>query len=183
MSTSLNPYVTPQAVVADDGAGSEAEAVRKEHITHEASVKAVGMLFMLGGVLTLIGAGVGLFAPGATAGENKAVLVVAGLLIGALSIAYLACGWALRTLKAWARIPAAVLAAIGLLGFPIGTLINAYILWLVLSGKGRVVLSADYAAIVEATPHIKYRTSVVVWVVLGLLGILLLVVVFAALAR
>ena len=90
MSASLgtpNPYATPKAMVADDGAGSEAEAVRKEHITHEASVKAVGILFMLGGVLTLIGAGVGLFAPGATAGENKAVLVVAGLVIGALSIA------------------------------------------------------------------------------------------------
>jgi hypothetical protein len=50
MSTSLNPYATPKAVVADDGAGSEAEAVRKEHITHEASVKAVGILFILGGV-------------------------------------------------------------------------------------------------------------------------------------
>ena len=179
MSASLNPYATPKAVVADDGAGSEAEAVRKEHITHEASVKAVGILFILGGLLTLIGAGVGLLAPGATAGEDSAVLVAAGLAIGALSIAYLACGWGLRTLKPWARMPAAVLAVIGLLGFPIGTLINAYILWLLLSRKGRMVLSADYAAVVEATPHIKYRTSIVVWVVLGLLGVLLLVAFFA----
>ena len=46
-----------------------------------------------------------------------------------------------------------------------------------------MVLSTDYAAIVEATPHIKYRTSVVVWVVLGLLGILLLVAFVAAVAR
>jgi len=180
---SVNPYATPKAAVTDDGAGSVAEAVRKEHIAHEASVKAVGLLFILGGLLTLIGAGVGLFAPGATAGEDSAVLVFAGLAIGALSIAYLACGWGLRTLKPWARIPAVVLAAIGLLGFPIGTLINAYILWLLLSRKGRMVLSTDYAAIVEATPRIKYRTSVVVWIVLGLLGILLLVAFVAAVAR
>jgi hypothetical protein len=63
---SLNPYATPRAVVADPGA-SEVEIVRKEHITHEASVKSAGLLF-------------------------------------------------------------------------IGTLVNGYILWLVLSRKGRMVL-------------------------------------------
>ena len=46
---------------------------------------------------------------------------------------------------------ALVLLVLGLLGFPIGTLISAYGLWLVLSAKGRVVLSPEYAAIVAAT--------------------------------
>lgn len=49
---SPNPYATPRAVVADPGA-SEVESVCKEHITHEASVKSAGALFMLGGLVTL----------------------------------------------------------------------------------------------------------------------------------
>ena len=167
-----NPYATPKAVVADAGAGLQAEAVRKEHIAREASVKAVGFLFILGGLLTLIAAAIGLLGPTAAAGD-KGFVLAAGLGMGALSLAYLVSGWGLRRLRAWARVPGIVLAVMGLLGFPIGTLINAYILWLLLSRQGRMVLSADYAAVIEATPHIRYRTSIVAWVVLGLIVVLI----------
>jgi hypothetical protein len=183
VSASLNPYATPRSTVADEGAGSEAEAVRTQHITHEASVKAVGVLFMLGGLLTLIVAAAGLLAPATAGGAVDGMLVAAGLAVSALSIVYLGSGWGLRALRPWARVPAVVLAAIGLLGFPIGTLINAYILWLLLSRKGRTVLSAEYAAVVKVTPHIKYRTSIVVWAALGMLGLLLLFAFFAAFVR
>jgi hypothetical protein len=73
-----------------------------------------------------------------------------------------------------ARVAAIVFAGIGLLGFPIGTLINGYILYLLLSQKGRRIFQPDYAHIVAATPEVKYRTSIVVWIILGifLLGIL-----------
>jgi hypothetical protein len=40
------------------------------------------------------------------------------------------------------------------------------------------VFEDDYPAIVAATPHIKYRTSVVTWVVLGLLILAFAAVVF-----
>ena len=58
----------------------------------------------------------------------------------------------------------------------IGTLINGYIIWLILSKKGRLILSPEYAAIVEATSHIKYRTSIVVWILLGLIVLLVVVI-------
>jgi len=74
-----------------------------------------------------------------------------------------------RKLLPWARTTASVLAGIGLLGFPLGTLINAYILYLLLSKKGKRIFEADYKAIIDATPHVKYRTSIVVWIVLGIL--------------
>ena len=32
-----------------------------------------------------------------------------------------------------------------------------------------MVLSTEYAAIVEVTPHVRYRTSIVVWIALGLI--------------
>jgi hypothetical protein len=176
----LNPYATPKAVVADEGTGSEAEALRKEHITHEASVKSAGVLFMLGGLVTLAAAAA-MVVPGVPAAGDRPGFLVIGMAVGILGVSYVAVGWGVRQLRGWAKIPAIVLAAIGLLGFPIGTLINAYILWLLLSRKGRMVLSADYAVIVDATPHIRYRTSVVVWVVLGLL-VLLIVLAFAGAA-
>jgi hypothetical protein len=62
-----------------------------------------------------------------------------------------------------------VLSEVGLLGFPIGTLINGYILYLLLSKKGRKVFSDEYRQIVSLTPHIKYRTSIVVCILLGLI--------------
>src|SRR5690606_39569288 len=80
----------------------------------------------------------------------------------------------LRALKPWARIAGIVMAILGLFGFPIGTLINGYILYLLLSQKGRRIFQPDYAHIVAATPEVKCRTSIVVWIILGifLLGIL-----------
>jgi hypothetical protein len=86
-------------------------------------------------------------------------------------------------LRIWARVPAIILAVIGLLGFPIGTLLNAYVLWLLASRKGRMVLSAEYASIVEATPHMKYRTPIVLWILLGVIVLLVVVLFVAALVR
>lgn len=85
-----------------------------------------------------------------------------------------------RKLKSWARIPTAILSGIGLLGFPVGTLINGYILYLVFSRKGVTVFSDDYKRVIAETPHIKYRTSIVVWIILGWLVALILFGVFAA---
>jgi hypothetical protein len=48
-----------------------------------------------------------------------------------------------------------VLSGIGLLGFPIGTLINGYILYLFLSKKGRTVFAPEYQEVIEATPHVS----------------------------
>jgi len=168
MSIAPNPYATPKAVVADSGAGSPAEAVRQEHIAHEASIKSAGTLFMLGGVLASFAALSVLVSGAAGAMESLGVLAI-GVMLAFLSASSVVVGCGIRMLRAWARTPAIVLAAIGLLGFPIGTLINAYILWLLASRKGRMVLSTEYAAIVEATPHVRYRTSIVVWIALGLI--------------
>lgn len=115
-----------------------------------------------------------------TSAAERPGFPVIGVAVAVLGIAYVIVGWGLRALRSRARTPAIVLAAIGLLGFPIGTLINAYILWLVVSRKGRMVLSSEYASIVEATPHIKYRTSMVVWISLG--AIVPLVVVLIGMA-
>ena len=86
-----------------------------------------------------------------------------------LGIGQFCVGYGLRRLKRWSRVPSGILSGLGLLAIPIGTLINAYILYLIFSKKGKMVFSDEYHDIIKQTPHIKYRTSIVIWVVLGVL--------------
>jgi len=163
-NTAFNPYAAPAAPVEDVSANAEAEAIRKAHISHEASIKAVGLLYYLGAVgVTLVGAA-GLVAVGG-AGTS----MVPSLLLIALGAGYAFAGWGVRALRPWGRIVGIVIACIGLIGFPIGTLINAYILYLFLSKKGRTIYSPEYQDVIAATPHVKYKTSILVWIFLALI--------------
>ena len=67
-----------------------------------------------------------------------------------------------------------MLSAIGLIGFPVGTLINAYVLYLLLSKKGRTIFTPAYLDVIAATPHVKYRTSIIVWIFLALIVVVML---------
>jgi hypothetical protein len=169
MSAQINPYAPPAAHVADIGSGADphAEAIRQEHIKHETSVRSVGILYYLSSFLMVIG-GIGLLALGRMDEQTQLGFLVGliYLILGALSLVV---ARGIRQLKPWARKTCIVLSAVGLLGFPIGTLINGYILYLMLAAKGKRVFEPDYPAIITATPHIKYRTSIVVWLVLALL--------------
>jgi hypothetical protein len=169
----LNPYAPPgaediQAAPSDDLA--RAEAIRREHIKHEASIKSVGCLHIFGGALMLL-AGLGAIfgaamSGGRGGGSEMFIVAVVYLGIGSLSFAS---GYGLRTLKPWSRILSSILCAIGLIGFPIGTLLNAYFLYLILSAKGQTILSEEYKYVVTATPHVKYTS----WVAIILLILLL----------
>ncbi len=82
--------------------------------------------------------------------------------------------YGLRRLKNWARIPTTILSCLGLFAFPVGTLINIYILVTVLGKKGQFVTTSEYQRIIAATPHVKRKTSVFVWALLILLVIILI---------
>ncbi len=167
MSTHINPYAPPQAEVADiSGDNPEAESIRREHIKHEASIRSVGFLYYFGAAMMLIAAV--MFIVGL---QEMAFGYGLAIIYGALAVLSIAVGHELRALKPWARIAAIVLSVIGLLGFPLGTLINGYILYLLLSKKGRRIFESDYADIVAATPHVKYKTSVLIWMLLGILAV------------
>ena len=171
--SATNPYAPPRAHVDDVApAESAAEAIRREHIQHETSVRAIGSLYYFGAVLMLL-VGIVLVAGFSvqpqTTPELRGLATITGFIYLVLGVVSIVVGRGLRRLQPWARIASIVLSLIGLLGFPIGTLINGYFLYLLFAEKGRRVFASDYAAIVAATPHVKYRTSVVTWIVLGLL--------------
>lgn len=153
---------------------SASEQIRRDHIKHEASIRSWGMLQILGGSLLLLGAVVGvagLVASAPSAQQGQAVLgvgVVLSLVYGVFGAVGLWSGLGLRRLRPSARIVAAIISGIGLIAFPIGTLINGYILYLLLSKKGKMVFSDEYKRIIAETPHVRHRTSVIAWIVLAL---------------
>lgn len=196
----------PPMMEYDTSAPGYAEEIRKKHINHEASVKSIGTLYFLGGIISLIVAVVYLslavttisgsgrprnFQPGGQppVGLLIAVLLVTGIVFGLVSVAQIWIAWGLRGLKPYARIGGIVLSAIGLLGFPVVTIISAYVLYLLISEKGVYIFTPHYQEVIKMTPHIKYKSSIIVKIFLYLLlffvalTILMVVISFATSRR
>lgn len=167
--TETTSGASPEAVAPPPAV--DAEAMRRTHLNHEASVKSIGTLYFLGAIVCILAGVSGLVAalagPGQVQSEtNDTTAVISFLLLLGMGAVQFQVGRWLRVLNPRARTPTTLLACLGLLAFPLGTLINAYILYLVRSQKGAMVFSPDYAAVVAATPHIKYKTSLLAWVAL-----------------
>jgi len=174
-----NPYAPtlnvaePELVVPD-----EVEVYRRKYLSHEASIKSIGALYMLG-ALFLIPIGIGQTVSGLANG-NPAFLssdeAITGLCLLSIGVLQGFVAFGLRRLQSWARVATAAISVLGviggLIGGLIGALISGYILYLVLCKKGQVVFSEEYKRIVEQTPHIQYRTSIIIWIFVGLLLLL-----------
>ena len=176
---SANPYAAPAVeaeAVPEIGAGSDTVAIRRAHLSHEASLRGVGSLWVLGGGMTLLTAAWLIGGPFLRETADGAAGMVVVVFFSLMGLASLWCGLDLRRLKPRARIGGTILAALSLLWIPMGTLLGFYALYLLHAKKGRVVLGPDYARIIELTPQVKRKTSVIVWIALGLLGALFLVV-------
>lgn len=160
--------------VASAAVQQNPDEIRQKYISHEASIRSIGLLYFLATCFSLL-AGIASFFAG------EAASIGVGVFLILMAVVYWWVGSKLRKLDPGARTPATILAAIGLLGFPIGTLINGYFLYLLQSAKGAYVFSEEYRGIVAATPHIKYRTSALVWLILALaiLGLVGMIVAIA----
>ncbi len=176
MSSAPNPFEAPSVDPVDPETlkpQSEAERIRREHLNTETNIRSLGFLYMLGGVvgtIAMIGVLSAVAIP-ALFGNNRSVglgeLLILIPLLGLYPL-LLFTGFSLRKLKPWSRWVAVTFSALGLLGFPIGTLLSGFFLYTLLNSKGNTVFTPQYARIIEQTPHIKYKTSVLVWVLLGL---------------
>ncbi|MCZ8114981.1 hypothetical protein [Silanimonas sp.] len=166
-----------------DAAAPEAVAIREAHIGHERQLKSVGLLFGLA-AFALLTSGVMLAlnpTPSGPSGDLHVTVEYEPAYIAFLLVVGLGCGvmaWGYATLASWIRFVGTPISLLGLLAVPVGTLIHAYILYLIWCEKGRRVLAPDYAAIIRATPQVRYKRTVGDWIALTLL--LLLVVGLAA---
>ena len=152
------------------------EALRKKYGSHERQVRAIALLYWLGAGAGLFSMVAYLFMAARYSGEEfePAVgvfaLVISLPIFGALGAA----AYGLQRLNRPGRILGSVIAFFGLFGFPIGTLINLFILWVLLGKKGSMVFSDEYRAAVASTPHLDYGVSTVTKVFLAILVALIL---------
>lgn len=180
-----NPYAPPQAVLEDlEPNVSAAEATRRAHIAHERQLKSVGFLYFLYAAFLALMVALE-FANGT---RLPTVAWIGTATMAALAAGSAVLGYGFRTLRPWVRIPGAVMSGLGLLAVPVGTLINGYVLYLILNARGRVVLAPGYRAVIDATPHVRYRRTVGDWiaivlVVLVVLGVVVSLIFGAAQSR
>ncbi|TWT54028.1 hypothetical protein Pla22_16630 [Rubripirellula amarantea] len=182
----VNPYAATSNVGSATQGAEDVEVYRRQYLQHEASVKSVGMLYYLSAMLLIFVGGLMAalaFAGPGNGGQNPTptvLIVVLGAVYLGLGLFQFFVARGLRRFESWARIATVVLSIIGLLAFPIGTLISAYVLYLMLSEKGQIVFSDWYQQVMERTPHIKYKTSIIVWVFVALLASIVIVALIAA---
>ncbi|UXI68018.1 hypothetical protein [Tahibacter amnicola] len=160
---SSSRYAPPQSAVADHAHidVAHAEALRREYLATEFELRSAGNLFLLAGIvcgLSFVALVVAIFAEGRQLRPVPAIYLAT--LCTLFVVAAFTVGIGLRRLRPWVRVPGTILSIIGLLGLPLGTVINAIILYRLHNRRGRVVLARSYRAVIEATPHITYRRTV-----------------------
>lgn len=165
-----NPFRAPQVTTEPSYGDSEAQALRRKFLSHEASVKTIGLVCAIGGFCFSLAWGALLVIPSPLTLDTGSVLLIS--LAVAVGVLVIIAGFGMRTLRPWGRIAGSVVVLPGLLGFPYATILVIYILYLLLSRKGKMVFSDEYREIMAQTPHIRARSSVFAWIIL--LAIILL---------
>ncbi|MCE9553134.1 MAG: hypothetical protein K8T91_07120 [Planctomycetes bacterium] len=164
MTDEQNPYAAPQIEsLAHSGPAavdSDAERIRKLYLNYESSLRASGLFYMFAG-------GVGFcLAMASLAGKSPLM----GIVGGALGIAMILMGVGLFRLDPKVVNPARAVAAVSLLAFPCGTVLGIFLFYLVLSHKGKTILSPNYEQIRRQTPHIqpKQGTRLGFWIIVAI---------------
>lgn len=163
-----NPYRGPESdsIESADILNGKMEAIRKQFLLQESSVKGIGFLMVYLGIRSLI-YGFILAVPEALPvlglerdrfGRNELlpeVAVANGKFVMFYGVFHIWIGWGLINLRNWGRITMGILALPGLIGFPICTLIYGYILYSLYSKKGKYVFSREYKQVMASTQTIR----------------------------
>ena len=100
-------------------------------------LSALAVLVFFGGVAGLVGVAATSEPDAAIAAPILGVIaIVVFTVLVVLSLPGLVVGVGLLKLQPWARVGAIILSALNLLNVPIGTLLGAYGLWVLLSAEG-----------------------------------------------
>jgi hypothetical protein len=164
----VDPYAPPKSDLVDhEEAATGAEATRRALIAHEVQLKAVGTLCLFGVAF----AGAWLYLLSVLAPVRQWWTYAVALAIAA-ALATLGVGF--RRLRPWVRAPGTVLAVLAIAAVPVGTLMGPYVLYLMYCARGRAILAPGYAAVIAATPQVKYRRTIGDWIAIGFVIAILL---------
>jgi len=150
------------------------------------AIGTVGLLVMASGLVSLNQPNA--IPNGPSPGTMRVIFLGVAVLYLALTLLNGGMGYGLRRLQPWARWTTVVFTALGLLytlvvsvfaflanpiagaiTLLVGSLIPGYILYMMVSAKGSMVFSPEYKAIILKTPHVKYKTSLIVKIFLAIL--------------
>ena len=127
----------------------------KFHITVVAWLHILEAILYIGGAILLMTffSGIGLMAHDP---EAFGILTVVGLCAGGFLLLFgipvALAGWGLLKQTSWSRVLAMVLAILGLFLFPIGTIVGAYVLWVLTSEPAAAYFGDDEeTSLAEAT--------------------------------
>lgn len=148
-----------------------------------AVITILAVLNILGGILIMTAAGVVAFV-NFVSDPGKMDPVVSSLLVaflGILGLVHLLVGFGLLGLRSWARTTQIVLSCFGLLGFPMGTIVNALILFYffrpgmsaLFSGRSTSAMTGDELAAIDALQRSGAGIAIAIVVVM-LLGVMMM---------
>lgn len=168
-----NPYDAPAASVADADEWSEADAqaLRREHLGREASLRVVGVLCGAFGtffVLLFFGYGMDVLRRIDSASPREGVVL---LLVAALGILGMVANHGLLHLRSWGRGPVAAIALSLALTAVLAPL-ALHAAWLTFSHKGLRVLSPTYGSVRARARHLHAWTRPVEALLLSCTGVL-----------
>lgn len=112
----------------------------RTHIKFVAIINIIlGALGVLKGLSYFVGGALGSLFSGQFVGAivGVATSAVFGIIFMCLAALRVAAGFGLMNGQQWARYSIIVLAVLGLLNFPIGTIFSVYSLWVLLSAEGQ----------------------------------------------
>ncbi len=146
----FNPYAPPKADLDPPVTGTSISA-RASMLKYEVAIRSEGTVFLFGGLI--------LFAVGSIILSFHRHYWIGGLaaIVGAALAFWVDYG--LQRFRSSARTVGMILAGIGLIGFPVITLVSIHILFVLGNKASRAVFTPDYARIIAATPHINHKQS------------------------
>jgi hypothetical protein len=168
-----NPFASPQTsnddYIAEVATPDDAEVIRRKYLSREANIQSLGVIFLIGAAIfgvTAIGFLFGFFEDFRS--DILKLVFVSSILLG-IAVLHGWIGIGLRRLSRTVRIPAAVVCVPWMFSLGLPTIISIVGLIMLVGQKASYVFSPEYQQIRLATPQVKLKTSIVVWILLVIL--------------
>lgn len=181
-----NPALRPKKKRKKSDDLADAVRIREDNIGWECLITQWGTFIAFTGVagliffvLAIIGIASGASLPeGAEPSSLSLMLLIPSIIfVVAMYIFSISVGIGMRNLTSYGRISSTILAGIGLLAIGPGTLLSAWILYLLWAGPSTLIFSEEYRKVVNQTPHIQ-RTPYLLYILIGVLFVLPIVISF-----
>ena len=167
----------------------ESVRIRRRYLEHEATIKLIGWLHILVGLVLLfstidvVWSLIDTYTHASsdrvpTSGDTKRVLTTVGLVLGAVLLVWN--GFALRRLGPKARLVAIAFYAAALVAclynlplFAGLTIVAGYQIYCLCGAKGRTVCTPEYREVIRRTPNLATRGVLLMFGMLGMAALLL----------